>query len=196
LKQRITKVVVCFCIARGDLQRLLELLNRFIHIAFLEQCVAKIVVGLRVVGINLQGLPQVENRFVDFYVPEQSVAEVVVRNSVVRCAGERMSPQRFAIPPICCLPVRAENQGSQNNCRSATQHPATKAPVGGQICRHPCQSDIQTNLRQISVTVRPRLNANLQNPDYRHQHSQKPEPAEQKIRRFTPDGNGNGRNDQ
>ena len=74
--------------------------DRFVHIALLEQSVAQVVVGFRVVRVDFQRLLVMSHRFVHPALLEQNVAEVVVGNIIVRRAGERVSPQRFTVPPI------------------------------------------------------------------------------------------------
>ena len=137
--------------------------------------------GFRVVGFDLQRLLVMGDRFVHIALLEQSVAEVVVGNEVVGRAGERVSPQRFAISPIRSLRARAENQSNQNDRGAAAQHHAAVTPAGAQIRRRPGQQQIQADLRQIGVAIRPRLRAHLNNPNHRHQHDQIPQPADQKI---------------
>ena len=157
MEQSVAEVVVGFRVVGIDLQRLLVMGDRFVHLALLEQRVAEVVVGIRVVGFDLQRLLVMGDRFVHLALLEQSVAEVVVGNGVVRRAGERVSPQRFTVPPISSLRARAENQSRQNDRRQAAQHHAAVTPAGAQFRRRPGQPHIQSNLRQIRVTIRTRL---------------------------------------
>ena len=181
LEQNVAEVVVGFRKVGLDLQRLLVMGDRFVHPALLEQRVAEVVVGFRVVGFDLQRLLVMGDRFVHLALLEQSVAEVVVGDEIVRRAGERVSPQRFTIPPISSLRTRAENQSHQNDRGAAAQHHAAVTPAGAQFRRRPGQQQIQADLRQIRVTIRPRLQSHLNNPDHRHQHDQIPQPAGQKT---------------
>ena len=70
------RLYVGFRVVGIDLQRLLEMSDRFVHIALLEQRVAEVVMGFRVVGFDLQRLLVMSNRFVHIALLEQSVTEV------------------------------------------------------------------------------------------------------------------------
>ena len=131
--------------------------DRFVHPALLKQHVAQIVMGFREVGFDFQRPLVMSNRFAHFALLEQSQSEVVVGNKVVRRAGERVSPEQFTILPISSLRARAENQSRQNDRGAAAQHHAAVTPAGAQIRRRPGQHQIQPDLRQIRVTIRPRL---------------------------------------
>ena len=182
LEQRVAEVVVGFRVVGFDLQRLLVMSDRFVHAALLEQRVAEVVVGFRVVGFDLQRLLVMGDRFVHIALLEQRVAEVVVGNEVVRRAGERVSPQRFTVPPISSLRARAENQSHQNDRGAAAQHHAAVTPAGAQIRRRPGQQQIQADLRQIGVAIRMGVVGYLHNPDHRDHHPQIPEPADHEAR--------------
>jgi len=67
-----------------DLQRFLEMSDRFVHTFLLAKSVAEVVVGARVVGIDLQRLLVLGDRSVHTSLFEQSVAEVAVGARVVR----------------------------------------------------------------------------------------------------------------
>ncbi len=100
---------------------------------------------------------------------------------IVRGAGDRVRPQRFAIEPIRGLDARTENQSNQNDCGEAAQHQSAMTPAGPQTSHRPGQGEIQPDLRQISIAIRICLASDLDQPDHRHQHSQIPQPADQQI---------------
>jgi len=120
-------------------------------------------------------------RIVNIALFKQCVTEVVVGNRIVRRAGQRVSPQRFTVPPISRLHARAENQSRQNDRGEAAQHHAAVTPAGAQIRRRPGQQQIQADLRQIGVTIRPRLSAHLNDSNHRRQHDEIPPPAGHKT---------------
>src|SRR4029077_4157444 len=56
------------------------------------------------------------------------------------------------------------------------------APRGDSVGNEPGHKNIQTDLGQVHVAIRVSLLADLYDAAHRHQHSQKPKPARQKIR--------------
>src|ERR1043165_520737 len=111
----------------------------------------------------------------------QIQTEVGISNLAALGDEKGVAKKRFGVLPN--LQLLASEQGATKDQTRARErkNPAWKLPTGGGLRRSPGQPDEQANERQISVTVRHGLRAGLNQAYNRHQHSEKPEPAQEQI---------------
>ena len=92
-----------------DLQRLLEMEQRFVHVSFLQEGGAKIGLGERIVWIDLQGALIMGDGFVHFSALQKDVAEVVVSLRVVLRDLQRLMEMGDWPPPLFpCAAARCQ----------------------------------------------------------------------------------------
>src|SRR5207302_1692899 len=96
--------------------------------------------------------------------------------------GKRSIPKSLGVVPVRSLNPRAPGQDSDDDWRS---HRENFAPITKRLCKidnRPRHGNVETDLRQISVTISVRLAADLDQANHRHEHDQIPKPAGDEIR--------------
>ena len=121
-----------FSFAGLESQRLLELVNRIIRPAFLQEGVAEIVIRFGFIRLDAQRFLILRDRLVQFSLFGESQAEMTAGEIIVRRASKRMRPQCYAVGPIIDL-----LPGANHQCREHTAHQnancrAVDSPLGNQ----------------------------------------------------------------
>src|SRR5207245_1258893 len=109
-------------------------------------------------------------------------AKTNVSRVVLWIDREGVRPKSAAITPVTGLFPGGKHQEGDRGGHCRGKKNASMAPRGDSVGNEPGHKNIQTDLGQVHVAISMSLLADLYDTAHRHQHSQKPKPARQKIR--------------
>src|SRR4029077_10006677 len=104
-----------------------------------------------------------------------------------------MRPERIGIAPERRLMIGANAERNDDNGGCKRTDLFLKTPARGQFSDQPYKSDGDADERQIGVAIGMTLPPRLHDPNYRDQHTNKPEPAREQKRKSFPENNHNRR---
>ena len=148
-------------------------------LAFLVEGDAEVVVGEGVIRFEADGFLELADRLVDLAFLLEGVAEDVVRDVIVLRDFERMPEKGFTVLPITDLLPR---QRQAEDDRPTTRHRQRQhliPPASGQFARAPDGEDQHPQRRKISIPIRHRLAAGLDQLAHGHQRPAIPQPPHQ-----------------
>ena len=123
------------------------------QISHLKEGDPQSVVRIRVAGPDPQRLLRMKNRFGQAAASQKEISKIGLGGVIIRSDGNSMSPERFTIAPIRGLDPRAPRQRNDNYGSSDTQNLSAIRPGKRQIRDTPNHKQVQTNLREIGVTI-------------------------------------------
>src|SRR5207248_5152806 len=112
--ESISQVVLRVGVVRIELNRGLEMGERLVHLADLEQGNAECGVNGGIIRIVPKRLLEMRDGLGRSPLLVKGLAEVFFRDSIVGGDSEGMRPKRFAIPPISRLGLRTKSQKDQH----------------------------------------------------------------------------------
>src|SRR5437899_4523788 len=121
------------------------------------------------------------NCFIDAILPQKDFGEIRMCDIVMCGNGERVSPECFAVTPIGVLNPSQPRESGNYCCGGSRKDLTAVAPRHRQICDGPSRHQVKADLREVGVTVRSRLSADLHDSDYGHKHCDVPEPPGNQI---------------
>src|SRR6266403_3125252 len=131
------------------------------------------------------------NCFVDAITSQKKVGETRMCDIVMGCNGKCASPEGLTVTPIRVLNPRQPCQTDNYYCGSNAKDLAAVTPRNRQIRDTPSRDQVKTDLRKVSVAICSRLSSNLDDADYRHEHSDVPKPPRDQVRMFPPESHYN-----
>src|SRR5262245_59442602 len=111
---------------------------------------------------------------VQFSSFHQGIPKTILSDVIVRRVSERLCPECFTISPGASLNIAIRcSCGSNDHCCDECDA-AASSKTGEQLHRTPSDQKVKANLSQISVSICPRLFADLHDPNHRDEHPQEP----------------------
>ncbi len=145
--------------------------------------------------ITLQRLADAGDRFFGFSLIRLNRREVCPTHPILRVAFDRVRPKCLRIAPECRLTPSNGGQSEHRPSRYGRQHPPAargpREPTATSDKRSPHPRPARSTNRSDSnrYSGRPAHGEIAHQPEDRHQHSQKPEPADDQIRPPPPAAN-------
>ena len=179
--QRISQVVRRLGKVGPQTQRLRQMADRFICLMPAPELGSEVVVRERVRLIDPQGFGEVRDRLL---VPAL-VGERQAQSSLGDLVGGgrlgRVLPEREAVLPVQRLRARLDREGAnrQHDCPSQRRTPPRMS--NGNLAHQPGTGDEHADQRDVRIPVCPRLTADLDDTDDRHERSDVPQPSNEKV---------------
>jgi len=168
-------------IIRPGTQRRLEIRDGLGKLLPPGQDAPDVVQRIRIARLHFHRLAVVRQRLVRAPLTVQPPAQVVGGYKIVAADRQGMAVKALAAAPATTLVARPQHTPQQHERRQANQHrfkppPPPRFPPS-RLVNAPDHYDENAHHWQVGVAIGQGLLAHLHQPNHRHQHAQKPEPA-------------------
>ena len=140
-----------------------EMRDGIVELSLTRESVADVQVNQReaqgvmrirtVSGSDIERTLKMRERIGELSAIHQEHSEVCLSNIVVLGHSESVRPKRFAVSPISCLLEGAASKNQDDDSASRTKDLLAVSELARKIDNPPDQRQIQTDLREIRVTV-------------------------------------------
>ena len=152
------------------------------HASLVKKGGAKIVQGQGIIGFCQQCVRKIFRRFVPPSLIHSRHAQVAISHIIVFRDGNAVAKKRFTIPPASQLMPRADRASHQHGNRSGADGDFWQPPFLQIPGDDPDEEDEQSYRGQVGEPICHRMFPPLDDPAYRQEHPQKPEPAHKNVR--------------